>query len=688
MPKKLRELDKRGYLLPETINPAGRVYICVPVPDDPNHIRAFLGQLDMLSHWNAWDRDTLKKGTLAAQVWRDIVTQVRQNIDDGASCAPELPETSGCVDYPLSSSFISWYPLSPYTHAGEVPDGWELAPFTVLDAAVPFTELTVGDVMATGFPQPTSGDLTLPAIGLDVQGTGTIELHFLNTVNGGMVLITVDGDLLTTSTLDLNADILAEPPETVGEELIFEIDIEEEGSHHIDIRFSPVFDDSLTPIRFGGGIRSVVLCGFDEMSLDIRTDPDNDCLLQKTYDGTAWENVIDVSACAESVVTNNVTNLKGKVWRVSGGVTQYSEDGDTYINYTDDMADAFGMPDPYPDGVPVGVDAACIAAKNATSYILTTFSELSKQVSVGASVLSLVAGIMALIAAIFTAGLTVPLAVTAFAGSAVNAGNNFFSSLFTSEVTKQLECDLYDTFDSEGTITSSQFSELISLWQSRSTIVWTMLAQFLNVMGPIGLTKIGLAETGGITDCDVAPCDDTIIRTYDFLVSPNPFSPALRSHQEQVETITQGDKFADGNALWVAGRGYKDKHQLSLIGTSNRNWPHSRIHMYFPHAATINFISVEVELLKSALLPTTARVMNCVVWNTAGTQIFIQQFNIASAYANGITTIVNSTSLGWNVPAGAEFKLTGAYFSQDNTGVAPPYDGYIYIRKLTLTGTE
>lgn len=113
MPKKLTELQKRGYLLPATINPAGRVYVCVPIPDDPNHIRAFLGQLDMLSYWWTWDRDTDKQGTLAAQVWRGVVESVRAFIDEAQSCdmSFDLRINDGCTIQKSTDGGATWEDL-------------------------------------------------------------------------------------------------------------------------------------------------------------------------------------------------------------------------------------------------------------------------------------------------------------------------------------------------------------------------------------------------------------------------------------------------------------------------------------------------------------------------------------------------------------------------------------------------
>lgn len=96
MPKRNRaEYLKRGYLIPETIQPETNISVCVPIPNDPNHIRAFLGQVDMLGYWWTWEREQTKSGTLAASVWRTVAEIIRSRIDNQEDCGMVQ---SCCVD--------------------------------------------------------------------------------------------------------------------------------------------------------------------------------------------------------------------------------------------------------------------------------------------------------------------------------------------------------------------------------------------------------------------------------------------------------------------------------------------------------------------------------------------------------------------------------------------------------------
>jgi len=84
-----------GYLLPETPNPEDRICVCVPIPNDPRHIQAFLGQLVQLGYWYNWERDEEKTARLAATEWRKIYECVVEEINcimaSNCGCGDEQP---------------------------------------------------------------------------------------------------------------------------------------------------------------------------------------------------------------------------------------------------------------------------------------------------------------------------------------------------------------------------------------------------------------------------------------------------------------------------------------------------------------------------------------------------------------------------------------------------------------------
>lgn len=67
--------SKRGYDLPEVIDPDNRLCVTVLVPDDVRHIAAFFGALTALGqHWN-WDDDGTGRKFDVARVWDEIAQQ-------------------------------------------------------------------------------------------------------------------------------------------------------------------------------------------------------------------------------------------------------------------------------------------------------------------------------------------------------------------------------------------------------------------------------------------------------------------------------------------------------------------------------------------------------------------------------------------------------------------------------------
>lgn len=74
-----------GFPLPDVIDPP-RISVCVPVPDDPWHRRAFMGTLYILTYWWSWARDPDRRGREAAAVWLEIWQEVSEQLDAGEEC--------------------------------------------------------------------------------------------------------------------------------------------------------------------------------------------------------------------------------------------------------------------------------------------------------------------------------------------------------------------------------------------------------------------------------------------------------------------------------------------------------------------------------------------------------------------------------------------------------------------------
>jgi len=64
------------YVLPQTVDPSGRVCYVVQVPDDPQHIAAFMGQIYDLAWSKSWQRDTAHTAADVARVWQDVFDSI------------------------------------------------------------------------------------------------------------------------------------------------------------------------------------------------------------------------------------------------------------------------------------------------------------------------------------------------------------------------------------------------------------------------------------------------------------------------------------------------------------------------------------------------------------------------------------------------------------------------------------
>jgi hypothetical protein len=219
------------------------------------YVLGALQQLILQTTWATSDPDALNLVQARAQLLIALFIE---------GCPTLIPDV-GCVTYPMSASFISYYPQNPYTEPGVIPDWYSITPFVIIDSdlAAAVTGTEIGDVVALNgaFPNPDAViEHGLSAIHLDFTGAGVVELHFVSIPFGAVAIVTVDDDGSHSRIVDTNADVIEVPPESAGE-VIEEFTITGSGAHHIDVRFAPVLDDSGIPLRYGGGMRSVVLCG-------------------------------------------------------------------------------------------------------------------------------------------------------------------------------------------------------------------------------------------------------------------------------------------------------------------------------------------------------------------------------------------------------------------------------------------
>lgn len=233
---------------------------------------------------------------------------------------PELiPTLADCVEMPAMHNDVHYAPAAP---DAPIPAGYLTTPFRQIQLDVPdviewliglfgtswqaITGLQNGDVFTWFGCFPITANIAealtagLPRIHFEFSGTGQVEIHWLNVPAGGNVLISIDGS--PREVIELNRDLPSLESNSIT---ITEYEFETPGNHYIDCTFLPIVDVDQVPIRFGGGLRKIVLCGFDEIapsedSMKLRQKPDEPCILQQYQNGN-WIDVYDFSLCPPDI---------------------------------------------------------------------------------------------------------------------------------------------------------------------------------------------------------------------------------------------------------------------------------------------------------------------------------------------------------------------------------------------------
>jgi len=268
--------------------------ITIPLPQidpDVNAITLNLTAIEL--------REMLSSIQIGAEwAYPDKSQQILFNFMRGLICPPELDPNAACTRYSATSAFVQYSPNHPDSQivpAGYISPAW--VRFGTFDSIFPdwidqwlqgiindFTGYVPSDVLCNigSFPANTveaflSNGGIFPSFEIHVTGTGTIEIEFLSFPLGGRACIKLDsppniidlltGGILDSATLyvDTNRDLFSFPPEENVASTI-KVDIDTVGNHILYVVFVPVIDDTLLFIGLGGGVRSIELCGFEEIA--------------------------------------------------------------------------------------------------------------------------------------------------------------------------------------------------------------------------------------------------------------------------------------------------------------------------------------------------------------------------------------------------------------------------------------
>lgn len=258
---------------------------CVNLSDQ--EILAILSQSEYLKWRTRWYKGEYSQDfdeseidaiqALAASIQDKLIN----GLDDCIDC-----QAGDCIEYAPNASIIEWSPSTP-GDVNDIPDGYRENPWYIIDQSI-IGGYVRGDVLCdanTTLPQYVWDYLSIiftsgtPRFRVNVTGRGQVELHLLRLAFGGIALVWQDDDYTTADVVDLQSYSLADiAPGTVdlltfidnaidgdfSDVLIHERYFDTVGDHHIDVSFLPILDANISQLGWGGGLRKVVLCGFDE----------------------------------------------------------------------------------------------------------------------------------------------------------------------------------------------------------------------------------------------------------------------------------------------------------------------------------------------------------------------------------------------------------------------------------------
>lgn len=267
-------MAKTLYPLPAVVNPPETVCVEIKVPNEPSHRQAFIGAVFNLTRWYSWQRDDNQTGKAVADVWMGVFMQMMTTFYDDCGCG--IPDGGECNTLAMSHPSLSYSPNDPFQSPDYAPPGYVVPPW-YNNAAIPLPGVQPGDAMVNAAsivaPLPLPGDF--PRLRIPVSGTGEVEIEFVKIPLGGIAVIVVDDNILSSTIVDLSVRLDNEIQTIISTILsvfgvtiqgaaanteVQEIVFTTPGDHHIDITFYPVLELDLSFVGYGGGIRRVTLC--------------------------------------------------------------------------------------------------------------------------------------------------------------------------------------------------------------------------------------------------------------------------------------------------------------------------------------------------------------------------------------------------------------------------------------------
>lgn len=90
-------MKEKKWLVPDVIDPAGKVCVQLEIPNDTKHIAAFWGALEALSKAYNWE-DSFADGSATAYVWRDVLADASELVKIGENCMLDCDDVEDCLE--------------------------------------------------------------------------------------------------------------------------------------------------------------------------------------------------------------------------------------------------------------------------------------------------------------------------------------------------------------------------------------------------------------------------------------------------------------------------------------------------------------------------------------------------------------------------------------------------------------
>jgi hypothetical protein len=542
MTRREKGRTRPGYIVPAETQPSEVECVQVLIPAGEGYKALLAGAIRTLQFWTNYEQDGSHKAAEVARTWKNV----NDSYVDYTLC-DMVPDEGECITYPSNAWFIDWQPQNPFTQPELVPSGYLFPPFEAVNEGnlLTFVGYEVDDVLTELYRIPIGEfpgiipDDGLPRFRVNLRGEGVIELHLINIIAGGLALVQVDGLTETIVTVELGLDVVSVPPET-DQIIVKELTIEGDDDHFVDVTFVPRFNDETPGVFFGGGLRKVVLCGFDRQCemLDVRQNEDLPCKLEKSIDGgETWDEWANLQLCPPVIRVN-----KGKLqWKnPAGGLWA------DVPEQTDERDDGTFDP-PWPDGsVPEGQSAPCLSAENILATYATVFSQMRADISASKYMVAIAAGVSGVLGVFMPIEL-IATEVLALVASALSLGESGLNDLLSSESLKLLRCNLFCHAGADGSFTAEQYIGFYNqLSDDFSGLKLLVLQHYFDTLGPVGLSRQGKSNLITSADCAGCDCPDDGIWVIDLNF--------LEDDPTGIYTFQDSAQGGTGQA-WISGRG-------------------------------------------------------------------------------------------------------------------------------------